>query len=262
MSQQIDDLDARWIIEARTGFSFSDLITRGDERVPDEYLSLIESDLNDRVAGKPLSKIYGEKEFYGRVFKVSEDALDPRPDTETLIEKVLERYRDNPPATILDLGTGTGCIPITLLKAFPNARGVAVDISSEALEIARDNAKAHGVEDRLELIHGSWFDHVEGHFDLITSNPPYIRESVIPDLDVNVQKYDPILALDGGKDGLDAYRQIFLKLFSYLNEGGFALFEIGFDQEGDVVRLAEKAGLEVVGKYRDIAGQPRVVEIS
>lgn len=262
LKKKLPDLDARWIIEKRSGFDFSDLIARGDEKISDEILFLISSDLEARLSGKPLSKIYGEKEFFGLTFSVSEDTLDPRPDTETLIEKVLERFSGEPPKTILDLGTGTGCILITLLKKFPEAQGVAVDVSPAALAIAKQNAKNHGCESRMTFIEGSWFEKVEGTFDLIVSNPPYISDEVIPELEKDVRNHDPILALSGGADGVQAYNEIFSKIISYLNERGKAFFEIGFDQETKVMRLAEDAGLTVVGKYRDIAGQPRVVEIS
>ena len=146
LQTKVSDLEARWIIEKRAGFDFSDLIARGDESVPADALALIADDLAQFLSGRPLSKIYGEREFYGRVFKVSEDVLDPRPDTETLIDAVLDRYKDSPPKTILDLGTGSGCILITILKEFPNARGVAVDLSEAALGIARENARRHDLE--------------------------------------------------------------------------------------------------------------------
>ncbi|MEM7680088.1 MAG: peptide chain release factor N(5)-glutamine methyltransferase, partial [Pseudomonadota bacterium] len=230
LKNDLPDLDARWIIEARTGFDFSDLIARGDEKISNEILALVQNDLDQRLSGKPLSKIYREKEFFGRTFKVSEDTLDPRPDTEVLIEKVLKRFKSNPPKTILDLGAGTGCILITLLKELPNTTGVGVDVSIAALEIAKQNAKIHDVDERLKFLQSDWFENVEGSFDLIVSNPPYIDANVIPNLEKEVRNHDPILALDGGKDGLDAYRQIFSQTFLHLNPGGKLFVEIGYDQ--------------------------------
>lgn len=262
LKKELPDLDARWMIEKRTGFDFSDLITKPDEEISSDVLTHIQNDLNERLSGRPLSKIYGEKEFFGLRFKVSEDTLDPRPDTEVLIEKVLDAYGEDVPKTILDLGTGTGCILITLLKQFPEATGFAVDVSDAALEVAKDNAKFHGCESRITFLKSDWFENVEGTFDLIVSNPPYIDADVIPILEKEVRNHDPILALDGGEDGMQAYRQIFSKVFSHLNTGGKLFLEIGYDQESKVMRLAEDHSGLVVGKYRDYAGVLRVVEIS
>ncbi len=257
------DLDARWMIERRTGYRWADIVADGAQMTAPTALEAIEADLQRRIAGEPLSRIYGEREFWGRAFKLSPETLDPRPDTETLIEAVLARYKDAPPKTVLDLGTGTGCILVTLLCEFPEATGIGVDLSLGALKTAQENAQAHGAADRTRFNEGSWFAPLEGeHFDLIVSNPPYIAESVIPTLSKAVQNHDPILALSGGEDGLAAYKSIFSQLSAHLNPHGRAFFEIGFDQEDAVTRLGKEYRIRIEVCHRDLAGQPRVLEMS
>lgn len=257
------DLEARMILKQRAGLSWADIISKPDREISSAQLQNIESDIKRRLSDEPLSRIYGRREFWGLEFELSADTLDPRPDTETLIEGVLNAYKDTlPPKTILDLGTGTGCILISLLREFPESNGVGIDKADGAVKTAIKNANLNKVSDRAVFKTGNWGQGIEQKFDLIVSNPPYISNQVIPNLSESVQNHDPILALDGGNDGLDAYRQIFSELFSLLNVGGKAFFEIGFDQEADVVRLAEESRIRVQHVHRDLAGQPRVVEIS
>ena len=261
------DLDARIIISERTGFDWSDIVTKPDEKISDNYLSKIQNDVNQRRACKPLSRIYGQSEFWGLPFKISEDTLDPRPDTELIIDIAVNRIPKESLIRILDLGTGSGCILISLLSEFPNAVGYGIDLSVEALKIAKENAILNNFEERIHFINGSWLDVFKDNdmgfkFDLIVSNPPYITNQVIPSLGIEVREYDPILSLSGGDDGLQAYKNIFPKLNNYLNHSGFALFEIGYDQEKDVMRLAEDAGFALRTVHHDLAGNPRVVDIS
>lgn len=258
------ELEARLIIEKRAGYQWADLIAKPLESVGAQALALIFSDVQERLAGKPLSRIYGEREFWGLDFEVTLDVLDPRPDTETILDIALQRFDRKKSIEILDLGTGSGCILIALLSEFTLARGLGADISPAALEVAKKNALLNGVENRSEWILSNWFDSVqkERKFDLIVSNPPYIRESVIPDLEPEVRNFDPILALDGGEDGLRDYKKIFSSLFSYLKPDGIALFEIGFDQAEDVMRLGGESRFDIVNVHPDLAGLARVVEIS
>lgn len=257
------DLDARIILEERAGIEWSDIIGKGGEDIAPKYLVEIEVDVQRRISGEPLSRIYGKREFWGLEFELSSETLDPRPDTETLIEAVLSAYKgQKPPQTIIDLGTGTGCILISLLSEWPESTGIGVDKSEKAIETAEQNAENHELSSRVMFQKGDWWQGIEQKFDLIVSNPPYIKNQVIKTLSKEVQNHDPILALDGGNDGLDAYRQIFLQLSHRLNEGGKAFFEIGFDQEDDLMRLAEESRIRVKHVHRDLAGQPRVVEIS
>lgn len=266
---QLDhELEARLIIQTRTAFTWSDIITRGETKIEPSVLESIQSDLERRKNGEPISRIYGMRQFWGLEFKLSPDTLDPRPDTETLIEAVLKRYKNNPPETILDLGTGSGCILVSLLHELKAARGSGVDLSLGALETARANAKLNNVAERANFICGSWDAPLlegvvpQGGYDLIVSNPPYISNQVIPTLSEEVQNHDPILALDGGDDGLDAYKNIFLHLPSLLNKAGRGFFEIGYDQKADMMRLSKDYRIRIEEIYDDLAGHPRVVEIS
>lgn len=220
----------------------------------------LESALSRRIAGEPLSRILGHQEFWGLNFQLSPDTLDPRIDTETLIQAALDRFPGNPPRRILDIGTGTGCILISLLHEWPGATGVATDLSAGALDTARRNAQLNGVADRAEFVQTDWVAGIQGPFDLILSNPPYIPTGVIPNLDENVQNYDPILALDGGMDGLDAYRSILTEIKNLLAPGGLALFEIGYDQAESMPRIVEDSGATPGAIIYDSGGNPRVVE--
>mgnify|MGYP001559003930 FL=1 len=214
-----------------------------------------------RAAGEPVSRIIGEKEFDGLSYKVTPDVLDPRMDTETLVAAACSRFKDHQPRQILDLGTGSGCILISLLKAFPESIGVGVDVSREALAVAQENAAQHGVAAQTFFIQGDWAESVNGSFDLIVSNPPYIPSGDIPNLDKEVRNYDPILALDGGFDGLQAYKKIFSQIKALFSQGGCGFFEVGILQAQDVARLAENAGFLVKGYHTDSAGILRVLEI-
>ncbi|MGH1455208.1 MAG: peptide chain release factor N(5)-glutamine methyltransferase [Alphaproteobacteria bacterium] len=255
-------LDARYIIEHRCGCDYSDIITNPDTEVSDVHVLDVKRDVEMRMAGVPLSRIYGVREFWGLGFEISADTLDPRPDTETIIDLAVGRFDKDVALNILDLGTGSGCILISLLTEFKNARGVGVDLSSDAIDMAKKNSVINKVETRSRFINGSWFDSVDGEFDLIVSNPPYIRSSVIPELSREVKNHDPILALDGGEDGLEPYRIIFSQIKNYFRPNGIALFEIGYDQGNDVMRLAEESGFVQRCVHMDLASNPRVVEIS
>lgn len=256
------DLEARWILKHVLGVTDADLIGGVDRTLWAEEIDKIESILERRVKGEPLSRILREKEFWGLTFAVTPDVLDPRHDTEIIIEKALELFAEHEPERILDLGTGTGCLIVTLLKAWPEAKGVAVDLSPAALRIAKENAQRHGVEGRITFIEGSWFEKVTGTFDLVVSNPPYIPNPDIPNLEKEVREYDPILALDGGQDGLEPYKIIFSKLKEFLEPGGKALLEIGIGQQDDIARLGRESRIRVECVHPDHGGIPRVVEIS
>ncbi len=256
------EIDARYILEERCGFTWSDILSDNGNQLSSEQLNLIKNDIEQRIGGKPLSRIHGVREFWGRPFEISEDTLDPRPDTETIIDLALGRFDKDASIDILDLGTGSGCILISLLSEFQKSSGVGADVSRGALDMAVRNAKKNNVETRIRFINGSWFDAIDEKFDLIVSNPPYIRSDVIPTLSDEVKNHDPILALDGGEDGLAPYEIIFSQMKIFLKPDGIGLFEIGYDQKDDVMRLAEKYGFAQRCVHLDIAGNPRVVEIS
>lgn len=273
-------LDARLLMRQGGNFSDFDLISKGWTPLSAEVIENVEKLLSRRVAGEPVSRLAGGREFWGLPFMITPDTLDPRPDTETLVENALKALSNIAPAEeaglaamasmhadtgllILDLGTGSGCILISLLKELPHARGVGIDLNPGAVAVARRNAAANGVADRVDFRVGSWFDPLEDgeSFDLIVSNPPYIPEQEIESLRPEVRNHDPKLALSGGADGLDAYKIILKKLKKYLSCGGRALFEIGKGQEKDLVRLVDESNMSVCDSYRDLAGVIRVVEV-
>ena len=203
----------------------------------------------------PVSHLIGEREFYGRRFKVSGEVLDPRPETETLIEAALAQ----PFSRVLDLGTGSGCILVTLLAENPDASGLGVDLSEAACLQASANAVLHRVEPRAELRQSDWFSAVDGRFDLIVSNPPYIALEEMDDLTTEVRDHEPHLALTDGGDGLGAYRAICAAVSGFLSPAGRVLVEIGPTQGAAVADLFRAAGLVEVAVLQDLDGRDRVV---
>ena len=208
-----------------------------------------------RIARKPVSQIIGKRAFWRHEFKVTPDVLDPRPDTETLVAAALE----HPFERVLDLGTGSGCILLSLLAERPAARGVGVDLSPAALKVAGTNAKSLGVADRLDLLVSDWFSNLRGRFDLIVSNPPYIAADEMPDLQPEVRDHEPRMALTDEADGLDAYRKIAAGAPAFLRPGGRLIVEIGPTQAQAVCALFTKAGLENCVVHPDLDGRDRVV---
>lgn len=234
-----------------------------------DRLMLIESDplsdvdhsrhqalLNLRIARKPVAKIIGSRLFWGHRFEVTEDVLDPRPETECLIAEALSGPA---PKRLLDLGTGTGCIGLSLLAEVPSAAAVLVDLSAAALQVAQRNATALGVADRAQLMVSDWFEQVSGSFDLIVSNPPYITAVEMGDLHPEVRDHDPHLALSPGGDGLAAYRIIAAQAGAFLRPQGVLMVEIGWRQGADVAAFFCQAGFKDVAVLQDFDGRDRVV---
>ncbi|RXT43183.1 protein-(glutamine-N5) methyltransferase, release factor-specific [Bosea sp. Tri-44] len=232
----------------------------GDHDPLDEAATArLKAALARRLAGEPLWRIIGAREFWGLNFALSAGTLEPRPDSETLIEAALSHLaaRRHEPLRMLDLGTGTGCLLIATLREFPQATGLGIDLSPDAVATATGNAARNGVSKRAAFRQGEWTDGVEERFDLILSNPPYIASGEIAELDRNVREHDPLLALDGGPDGLTAYRALAAALPGHLNPGGHAILEIGAGQEAAVVALMEQAGLRHLHSHRDLGGHIR-----
>lgn len=220
--------------------------------------------LHRRLNHEPLDKILGHRAFYKDDFLVNENVLSPRPDTEILVEKALEYMHDMPPGKILDLGAGSGCIIISLLKEMPQWCGIAVDVSQKALMVSKANANNLGVDGRLRLVQASWFadDIVEiigQRFNIIVSNPPYIPTAQIADLEDEVRYYDPINALDGGHDGYAAYRRIAQIAPQLLIAGGFIMLEAGYNQAEQITEIFAKQGLQKVQTAKDLSGINRCV---
>lgn len=217
--------------------------------------------LKRRLQNEPLDKIIGQREFYKAVFKVSQDVLTPRPDTEILVESALEFIPEKANRRLLDLGTGSGCILLSLLAERPQSSGTGVDISAKALQIAAENARNMGLERNVEFINKSWKEQsfVQGKYDIITSNPPYIPSGDIQTLEPEVKNYDPLFALDGGADGLECYREIAVVTPLILKDDGYILLEVGYNQAEDVMQIFAAAGLTPVKIVPDLAGINRCV---
>jgi release factor glutamine methyltransferase len=227
-----------------------------------EQLQLFSSLISRRASREPLAYITGRKEFWSLDLAVGPGVLIPRPDTETLIEELTRLHPDRAaPLSILDLGTGSGCLLIAALHEYPNARGTGIDSSSEALAIARANIARHRLENRATLVLSGWPDQTGQAFDVILSNPPYIPSAQIEDLEPEVARHEPRAALDGGPDGLDAYRALAPRLGRLLNPGGHALLEIGRGQDGAVEGLMAAAGLQTLRTVPDLAGIPRCLVV-
>ena len=261
---QMPSLDARLLLCHATGLSHESLIVHGRDLLAPEQAARFAGYLARRLAGEPVSRIRGIREFYGRGFLIDPHTLDPRPDTETLIEAALglaagEALRGSP-LRLLDLGIGSGCILLTLLAELPTAHGVGIDISQDGLRVARENARRLGLEARARFAAADWFEGLEGGFDLILANPPYIASGDIGGLAREVA-YDPSAALDGGPDGLAAYRAIAARAAEFLSPGGHLLVEIGATQAEAVFELFQASGLivEEDSVLFDLAGHPRCV---
>lgn len=247
--------DARILIEFATGLSRSDQIARGTEFLTPEQFDAISAYAARRMAGEPVDAITGMRAFWKDIFRVSADVLTPRPETEGIIETAMKLRPA--PQSLLDLGTGSGAVILSLLREFEGAKAVACDVSPAALDIAIDNAETLGLE--CTFIISDWFKNISGKFDLIVSNPPYITDSAMMDLSPEVLNFDPGLALRGGPDGLGPYKIIANQTQNYLTPGGHIILEIGFDQGASVRDLLRAAGFENVDLMQDLSGHDRIV---
>lgn len=264
---QTTRIDARLLMQSVTGLDHAGLILHENRVLTEQETKQIKDLIRQRLKGEPVSRILNVKEFYGREFLVTPDVLDPRPDTETLVDLALTHLINNllknPSPEILDIGTGSGAIIISLLSEISKAQGTATDISATALLVANKNAQSLKVENRLKLIQTTWCTDVNKKFDLIVSNPPYIITSDIDLLDRDVKDFDPLLALDGGADGLTAYREIIKQAPDRLKPGGLIMLEIGFDQATSVLSLLKSARFQehptIPPICKDLAGNDRVL---
>lgn len=263
-SENIPDakIDARLLLEYACKTDRNALFLRGDMDVSKENGKLYLDLISKRKKHIPLQHLTGEQEFMGLTFKVNEYVLIPRQDTECLVEIVLKNLHDG--MRILDMCTGSGCILISLLHYSNDCQGVGVDLSAEALDVARLNAVTlgnNGIAESLDVtfVQSDLFEKVEGKFDIIVSNPPYIKTKVIETLMPEVKDFEPMMALDGLEDGLHFYRKIILDAKQFLNRGGQLFFEIGYDQGKEVSELMRKAGYVDVEISQDLAGLDRVV---
>ncbi len=254
-------LDARILVEELTGTTRTDLLARPEMEFAAEIAEKLAAALERRTAGEPVHRILGAREFYGLRLSLSPDTLEPRPDTEALVDLALSFAtsvcEERGACRVLDLGTGTGAIPLAILSAEPRATAVATDIAAGALETAKANAKALGLSERVEFVLSDWFGGVEGTFDLIVSNPPYIPSADIASLAAEVRSFDPLRALDGGADGLGPYRIIARDAGDHLAPGGAVMVEIGAGQGPDVAGIFAERGFRQAGSRRDLGGHER-----
>lgn len=247
--------DARLLLAEALGLAPDRLSLHLADAVTDEAAARFAGFVAAREARRPVAQILGRRLFWGRPFRVTPATLDPRPETETLIAAALEA----PYTRVLDLGTGTGCILLTLLAERPGATGVATDLSDAALDVARANAEALGLAPRAAFRRADWFSALEGRFDLIVSNPPYIAAAEMAALAPEVRDWEPRAALTPGGDGLDAYRALCAGAAAHLEPGGRLLLEIGPTQGAAVAALAAAGGLHGVRVLPDLDGRDRVV---
>jgi release factor glutamine methyltransferase len=242
-------------------FSKDQIIFNPDRDLSDEQQKIFFDLIERRAEREPVSHLVNKREFFGEDFFVSKDVLDPRPDSESLIELVLKTFAKTEKFRILEVGVGSGCLIITLLKAFESASGIGVDISEKALEIAQKNAEIHQVQNRLQFLKSDLFSVLNSgeKFDLIISNPPYIPSRDIEVLEPEVRIYEPRTALDGGKDGLYFYKKIAEKSQNFLAKNGKIILEIGIGQEEKITEFFLENGFEFIEAKRDLSGVIRVL---
>ncbi|MBO4825540.1 MAG: peptide chain release factor N(5)-glutamine methyltransferase [Lachnospiraceae bacterium] len=248
--------DARLLLEYVCGTTYGDLFTKGDDEVSIECEARFNELLGKRSNHIPLQHLTGRQEFMGLEFLVNENVLVPRADTETLVEEVLKDLHDG--MRVLDMCTGSGCIILSLLKFSNDCEGVGVDISEKALEVAKSNSEALNIN--ATFIQGDLFENVEGKFDILVSNPPYIRTCEIEELMPEVRDHDPFIALNGHETGVFFYEKIVAQAPKFLNRGGLLAFEIGCDQGKEVSDIMSRGGFKNVEVINDLCGNPRVVK--
>jgi release factor glutamine methyltransferase len=251
-------LDAEVLARHALGWDRATLISRGREEPPAGFEERFASLIGRRAAREPVAYITGVREFWGRDFEVSPDVLIPRPETEVIVEEALDAARARSLRTIVDVGTGSGCLAVTLALELRDPVVIATDISSQALRVARRNAERHRVSQRITFVVTNLLAGVEVPLDLIVANPPYMPQDVEPTLQPEVARYEPRQALYAGRDGLDAYRNLFPAAVERLADEGRLVVEFGFGQEADVRRIASTAGLTVMHVRPDLQGIPRV----
>jgi len=251
-------LDARVLLQAALNLDHAGLVAAGDRILTRDESAAVNAFAARRLAHEPVARIVGEKEFWGLALKVTQAVLVPRPETETVVELALSLVDRAGPLRVADLGTGSGAILLALLSELPHARGIGIDISAEALDIARANAERLGLADRADFALCD-FAAIEGSFDLVVSNPPYVASRDIATLAPEVRNYDPRAALDGGDDGLAAYRAIASNAVRAMAPSAHLVIEIGAGQEQTVSALFSHNGLAVCAVRHDLSGIPRAL---
>ncbi len=252
------DLDARILIAYGLRLDRAQLLSHRDQILTEQQLRLLSVLIECRARREPIARIMRQREFWSLSFNLNEATLEPRPDSETLIEVALKQIQDRRNLLhILDIGTGTGCLLLSLLHELPHATGLGVDIAERAIEQAQENAQILKLLPRATFKTNNWVVGIQDSFDIIISNPPYIAHDVIPTLQPEVRDYDPTLALNGGKDGLNAYRHTIPHLPKLLKPQGFVIMEIGYDQARAVTALFKISGFKKISAHKDLGGNDR-----
>jgi release factor glutamine methyltransferase len=250
--------EVRLLLQAAAGIPIATQIAFPERTIEIAAAARFDVLLERRARREPMAHILGQREFWSLAFKVTADTLDPRPDSETLVQAVLDQLPDRSAALrLIDFGTGTGCLLLALLHELPNATGAGVDVSAAALAVATENANALGLAQRTSFHRSDWDDGLDSGFDIVLSNPPYIPSEDIAGLQPEIASYEPRLALDGGPDGLDAYRRLGPATARLLVPDGLAAFEIGIGQGESVRRIMAAAGLRHITTARDLAAVER-----
>ena len=252
-------LDVKILLSFLLDIDSKELIMYFNQHIDRKFINNFEQLLKRRLNREPIANIVNKKSFWSYDFFVNENVLTPRSDSEILVEAVLSNYNNmNENLNILDLGTGSGCLILSLLKIYKNATGLAIDISEKALQVAKQNAKNLKVEN-IQFLKNNWNDNIEEKFDIIISNPPYIPTKEIKELEPEVNKFNPLLALDGGEDGLNCYRYLANSLAKNLKENTKIFLEIGKNQEKDVEKIFDERGYKLLQMYKDLAEINRIL---
>lgn len=252
-------LDVKILLSFLLDIDSKELIMYFNQHIDRKFINNFEQLLKRRLNREPIANIVNKKSFWSYDFFVNENVLTPRSDSEILIEAVLSNYDDmNEELNILDLGTGSGCLILSLLKIYKNANGLAVDISDKALKVAKQNAENLKINN-IKFLKNNWNDNIEERFDIIISNPPYIPTKEIKELEPEVNKFNPLLALDGGEDGLNCYRYLAKSLDKNLKENTKIFLEIGKNQEKDVEKIFNERGYKLLKMYKDLAEINRIL---
>ena len=252
-------LDVKILLSFLLDIDSKELIMYFNQHIDRKFINNFEQLLKRRLNREPIANIVNKKSFWSYDFFVNENVLTPRSDSEILVEAVLSNYNNmNENLNILDLGTGSGCLILSLLKMYKNATGLAIDISDKALQVAKQNAKNLKVEN-IQFLKNNWNDNIEDKFDIIISNPPYIPTKEIKELEPEVNKFNPLLALDGGEDGLNCYRYLAKSLDKNLKENKKIFLEIGKNQEKDIEKIFNENGYKLLKIYKDLAEINRIL---
>ena len=256
---ETSELDARLILKEILSFDDKELIINENFNIPERFIKEIFAIGERRLKGEPISKIFKKRNFYKSTFIISNDVLDPRPETELVVEIANNFIKKNEVKNILDLGTGSGCILLSILKENKMINGLGIDLSKEAINIAQKNSKKLQLDKQSNFLISNWMEAINFKYDIVVSNPPYIASKEIEKLSKEVKNFDPFLSLDGGDDGLNCYRVIVEDLKRVINKNAIIIIEIGYNQSNSVEEIFKNNDFKLLKKYNDINGLDRVL---